>query len=198
MRADGYDLQFVIFYGSDIPTANVDGKVYIVMKPVVEALGLSWRRQQRKLQDQRWGLMALPFATNGGVQTMLCIPITRLNGWLFSINPAKVKAELRDNILRYQEECVFALYDYWMGGGASLKRAALHQTSSSDIQSTPETAIAYQCLQRLETLSQEFLTAIADARDAGIRVNWHWDASYLAPKLAATKTLDFGPNMALP
>ncbi|EQA15102.1 putative phage antirepressor protein [Glaesserella parasuis 174] len=27
--------------------------------------------------------------TNGGMQSMLCIPLKKLNGWLFSINPEK-------------------------------------------------------------------------------------------------------------
>ncbi|MBO2700765.1 phage antirepressor N-terminal domain-containing protein [Shewanella algae] len=31
--------------------------------------------------------MSIP--SKGGIQQMLCIPLRKLNGWLFSINPAK-------------------------------------------------------------------------------------------------------------
>ncbi|HAS8353861.1 TPA: hypothetical protein I7721_22630, partial [Vibrio vulnificus] len=52
----------------------------------------------------------------GGLQEMLCIPLRKLNGWLFSINPNKVKASIRDKLIAYQEECFAALHDYWSKG----------------------------------------------------------------------------------
>ncbi|MGY6089059.1 phage antirepressor N-terminal domain-containing protein [Avibacterium paragallinarum] len=40
----------------------------------------------------------------------------KLNGWLFSINPNKVRADLKTRLEEYQEECFLALWDYWTEG----------------------------------------------------------------------------------
>jgi hypothetical protein len=43
--------------------------------------------------------------TPGGSQAMLCLPLDMLNGWLFGISANRVKDELRERVIRYQEEC---------------------------------------------------------------------------------------------
>ena len=54
---------------------------------------------------------------------MLCLPIEYLNGFLFKINPNKVKDEkVRERIIRYQKECYRALYEYFFDGVAINKR----------------------------------------------------------------------------
>lgn len=53
---------------------------------------------------------------DGKKYEMLCIPIKKLNGWLFSINPNKVRADLKERLENYQEECFLALWDYWTEG----------------------------------------------------------------------------------
>ena len=52
---------------------------------------------------------------------MLCLPLRKLNGWLFSINPSKVRADIRDKLIAYQEECFTVLHDYWTKGAAVRK-----------------------------------------------------------------------------
>jgi hypothetical protein len=44
---------------------------------------------------------------------MVCIPLKKLNGWLFSVNANKVREDLHDKIVLYQEECSQVLYEYW-------------------------------------------------------------------------------------
>ena len=41
--------------------------------------------------------------------TMTCLPLEYLNGWLFGINPDRVRADIRDKVIRYQKECYKAL-----------------------------------------------------------------------------------------
>ena len=55
---------------------------------------------------------------DGKTYEMLCMPLKKLNGWLFSINPEKVRADLREKVIQYQEECFEALYNYWHFGKA--------------------------------------------------------------------------------
>jgi hypothetical protein len=36
---------------------------------------------------------------------MACLLLDTLSGWLFGINANRVKGELRERVIRYQEEC---------------------------------------------------------------------------------------------
>ncbi|MFP1868691.1 phage antirepressor N-terminal domain-containing protein [Lonsdalea quercina] len=113
----------VQFHGQQIITAMVAGVAYVAMKPVVENIGINWKGQYIKLINQmdKFGCGDISIPTNGGIQKMLCIPLRKLNGWLFSINPAKVRADIRDKLIQYQEECFTALHDYWTKGTATRK-----------------------------------------------------------------------------
>lgn len=109
----------VPFRADTLYIVNFLDQPVVPMKPVAEAMGLAWEAQRRKLAaDQRYDHMVIPLHSPGGVQDTLCIPLRKLNGWLFSINPAKVAAHLRDTVLAYQEECFQALYEYWHTGVA--------------------------------------------------------------------------------
>lgn len=106
------------FHGQQVITAMAAGVAYVAMKPVVENIGLDWASQFVKLkkQGEKFGCCDITIPSLGGLQRMLCIPIKKLNGWLFSINPAKVRDDIRDRLIRYQEECFTALHDYWNKG----------------------------------------------------------------------------------
>lgn len=110
----------VEFHGDTLTTISNNGIEYIAMKPVIEAIGLDWKSQHRKLmsQKEKYGCGHMTIPSRGGLQEMLCMPLRKLNGWLFSINPAKVKDSIRDKLIAYQEECFAALHDYWTNGVA--------------------------------------------------------------------------------
>ena len=108
------------FYGDDIIAVLVDvneeERVYIPIRPICTYLGLSWSGQSERIkrdlvlsqETQGVRITRTPGsdATRaGGSQTMLCLPLDFLNGWLFGINAARVKEELRDKVVRYQREC---------------------------------------------------------------------------------------------
>lgn len=116
-------LQTVSFYGTDLITLKFNDVAYTAIRPIVEALGLSWGSQSIKLNKNRdkFGCFDIATPTNGGIQSMLCMPIKKLNGWLFSINPEKVRPDLKEKVIQYQEECFEALYNYWHFGKAERK-----------------------------------------------------------------------------
>lgn len=105
----------VRFNDANLVTANIDGIKYVAMRPIVEGIGLDWATQLRKLKKsfKKHGCSHMPTPTNSGYQDMLYMPLNKLNGWLFSVNPEKVRPELKDTIIQYQEECFVALHDYW-------------------------------------------------------------------------------------
>ncbi|MBN1086587.1 phage antirepressor N-terminal domain-containing protein [Erwinia aphidicola] len=111
------------FHGQHIITAMAAGVAYVAMKPIVENIGLDWASQFVKLKKQaeKFGCCDITIPSFGGLQRMLCLPMKKLNGWLFSINPAKVRDDIRDRLVRYQEECFTALHDYWTKGAAIRK-----------------------------------------------------------------------------
>ncbi len=100
----------VDFHGHTLITVRHNGTDYIAMKSVVEGMGLAWQVQQRKIiSSERYHHMMLPLQTSGGLQEMLCIPLKKLNEWLFSINPEKVRSEIRATVVMYQEECFLSV-----------------------------------------------------------------------------------------
>ncbi|MBM0400879.1 phage antirepressor N-terminal domain-containing protein [Serratia sp. 4542] len=113
----------VQFHGQPIITAMAAGIAYVAMKPIVDNLGMSWTSQHRKLLNSgdKYGYTHMSTPSKGGIQKMLCIPLKKLNGWLFSINPSKVRADIRDKLIAYQEECFTVLHDYWTKGAAVRK-----------------------------------------------------------------------------
>ncbi|WP_207629261.1 phage antirepressor N-terminal domain-containing protein [Photorhabdus cinerea] len=113
----------VPFHGQQIITAMVAGIAYVAMKPIVENIGLSWASQTVKLnkQKEKFGCFDIEIPSKGGIQKMLCLPLKKLNGWLFSINPEKVRSDIRDKLVQYQEECFTVLYEYWTKGEVTKK-----------------------------------------------------------------------------
>lgn len=116
--------QVISFHGSELITLKVYDVIYTAVRPIVEALGLSWGSQQRKLENSKEKFSCTHMKTTGNdgkTYEMLCMPLKKLNGWLFSINPEKVRADLREKVIQYQEECFEALYNYWHFGKAERK-----------------------------------------------------------------------------
>jgi len=112
------------FHGQHIITAMAAGVAYVAMKPIVENLDMSWSTQVRKLmaQTDKFNCVHMNMvASDRKLRELLCIPLQKLNGWLFSINPAKVRDDIRARLVRYQEECFTALHDYWTKGAAIRK-----------------------------------------------------------------------------
>ncbi|EDB6595948.1 phage antirepressor Ant [Salmonella enterica subsp. diarizonae] len=122
---EAVNTSYVPFNGHQIITAMAAGIAYVAMKPIVENLGMSWSTQQTKLMKQisKFNCVHMNMvAADGKLRKLLCLPLKKLNGWLFSINPEKVRADIRDKLIQYQEECFTVLYDYWTKGKAENPR----------------------------------------------------------------------------
>ncbi|PHM59583.1 antirepressor [Xenorhabdus stockiae] len=113
----------VPFYGSDLYVVEYNGEPYVPMKPIVEGIGLAWGAQFVKLK-QRFskGVSEIEIPTKTGNQDMTCLALRKLAGWLATISPNKVKPEIRDKVIRYQEECDDVLYEYWTTGEVKKKK----------------------------------------------------------------------------
>jgi hypothetical protein len=97
------------------------------MRPVVEGMGLTWQSQHLKLsQNPRFATCVTEIVTQmpGDDQrrAVICLPLRKLTGWLMTISANKVKPEIRDTVLAYQNECDDALWSYWTTGRADNPR----------------------------------------------------------------------------
>ncbi|WP_340621043.1 phage antirepressor N-terminal domain-containing protein [Xenorhabdus siamensis] len=118
----------ISFYGSDLYVVNYNNEPYVPMKPIVEGMGLDWTGQLNKLR-QRFskGIEEITIPTLGGPQKMLCLQLRKLAGWLLTIYPNKVKPEIKDKVIRYQDECDDVLYEYWTKGEIKAKRKTVYE-----------------------------------------------------------------------
>lgn len=115
----------VEFHEQKLLTAKVDGKIFAAMKPIVDGIGLNWSVQQKKIwrNKKKFNCILMDIVgKDGKFRKMIAMPIEKLHGWLLSINPEKVRPELRDTVILYQDECFQALYQYWHLGKAENPR----------------------------------------------------------------------------
>jgi hypothetical protein len=102
----------------------------VVIKDICLALGIDGNTQIKKLQaDESFESKLIKVQTNGGMQEVFTIPLSKLNGWLFSINPNKVKPEVKEKLIQYKKECFNVLNNYFNNG-----IAVNHRASNSDLQ----------------------------------------------------------------
>ncbi|ENV36835.1 hypothetical protein F959_01642 [Acinetobacter venetianus RAG-1 = CIP 110063] len=112
------------FNGAELLIVECNNQPYTPMKPIVEGMGLAWQAQYDKLK-QRFAstiMEIMTVANDGKERLMICLPLRKLFGWLMTISPNKVKPELRDRVIMYQNECDDVLWDYWMKGQAINQR----------------------------------------------------------------------------
>lgn len=93
-----------------------DGDHMIAVKPIAEAIGVRWDGQHKRiLKDPRFKGIVHKYDTSGGPQEMFCLPVRQLNGWLYGINANRVKPEVRQRLLDFQEECHMHLHNALSG-----------------------------------------------------------------------------------
>ena len=144
----------VQFHGSTIFIVTHKGEPYAPMRPIIEGMGLRWAAQTVKLNSnrERWGVSMIETPTTSGIQDTLCMPVRMLPAFFASINPNKVRPELRDRIRLYQDECDDALWNYWTKGQATRKPKA---TLPAVPQPTRQEQTAAM-LERFRTFQREF------------------------------------------
>ncbi|EHR9266737.1 phage antirepressor Ant [Escherichia coli] len=154
---EAVNTSYVPFNGQQIITAMAAGVAYVAMKPIVENLGMSWGTQQQKLMKQLDKLNCIHMnmvAADGKLRKLLCLPLKKLNGWLFSINPEKVRADIRDKLIQYQEECFSVLHDYWTKGHVVNPRKA-KKALPGKITTEQQEAIKQLVMSRGQSLPKE-------------------------------------------
>ena len=171
--------QAISFYGSELITLKVEDAIYTAIRPIVEAIGLDWASQSVKLSKNRAKFNCCDIATvgkDGKIRKMLCMPLKKLNGWLFSINPEKVRPDLKEKVIRYQEECFEALYNYWHFGKA--ERETTSAVKIEKLSKVHQTAIKDLVLGRAKNLPKDKQAAVIIKQWAALKN--HFGVTYKA------------------
>lgn len=114
----------VPFHGSELYVVSHNGEPYTPMRPIIDGMGMDWASQFTKLKSRfAKGVVEITIPTAGGVQKMICLALRKLAAWLNTISPNKVRPEIRERVIRYQEECDDVLYEYWTKGQVTNPRS---------------------------------------------------------------------------
>ncbi len=111
---------YVPFHSADLLIVEFNDQPFTAMRPIVEGMGLTWQSQYEKLKLKFSSVITEIVTTgkDGKQYNMVCLPVRKLFGWLMTISPNKVNPEIRDTVIKYQNECDDVLWDYWTKGQA--------------------------------------------------------------------------------
>lgn len=95
-----------------------EGDRPVILKPFVDGLGLDLSTQLIKLRGKGWAVVGMIPTTgaDGKTYKMASLPLRAIPLWLATINPGKVKPEVRPMLVTYQREAADALYHRFLGG----------------------------------------------------------------------------------
>ncbi|MDP4300354.1 phage antirepressor N-terminal domain-containing protein [Leptothrix discophora] len=99
----------ITFHGAPILAMLVNGVPHVSVRSICEALGIDAEAQ--RLRIKRHSVLSSVAcvtkapAADGKSYDTLCLPLDKLNGWLFGISAARVRPELRERLIAYQREC---------------------------------------------------------------------------------------------
>lgn len=103
----------VPFYGHELVAVRLaDGRIYAVLRWLCESLNLEATAQVRRIRRKTAlaeGLVAVRISTEGGPQVMPALSLDVLPGWLFGIDEARVRPEIKHDVIVFQRDCVKAL-----------------------------------------------------------------------------------------
>ncbi|EEV4555588.1 hypothetical protein EKD30_001453 [Escherichia coli] len=147
----------VPFHGAELYVVNHNGEPYTPMKPIVEGMGMDWASQFTKMKQRfKTCIVKITMQLPGDEQRreIICLALRKLAGWLQTIIPNKVRPEIRDKVIQYQEECDDVLYEYWTKGHVVNPRKA-KKALPGKITTEQQEAIKQLVMSRGQSLPKE-------------------------------------------
>ena len=138
--------------------------IYACPKSICEIFGVDWRSQRAKLSDNatRWQFRIIMLKLPGDDRKRKhgVIPDKKVRSWVCSINPEKVRQDIREQLIAFQDECDSILVDYWTKGIAINPRHDLQADDSLKhfIAETIGTSIKDAMCQLANALRETFVS----------------------------------------
>lgn len=98
-----------------VTTVQHEDEYYVPIKALVEGIGLSWSGQlQRIKRDEilNLGVKLLSLGSGGGAQKAVCLPLVLTMGWLYSIDVARCRPEVKEKLNSYKRGMYGAVKTY--------------------------------------------------------------------------------------
>lgn len=114
----------VPFRGGFIEAAQLDGEVWVPIRPVCDALGVSLQGQLAKLRGKPWACIKMILSQMPGddqTRQLAAVDLRSLPLWLATIEPSRVKPEARPALVTYQREAAEVLYRHFLAPPAPIK-----------------------------------------------------------------------------
>ena len=114
---DRYEI--VPFDDRQIMTLRNEEGIFVVMKPIAEALGLAWHGQFERIKRHpvlSKGVRVTRIPSPGGMQEATILSLEQFHGWLLTLSPDRITDEdKRDTIIRYQERAFRVVFEHFHG-----------------------------------------------------------------------------------
>lgn len=111
----------VDFYGDKLIVAVVVNEAYVVLRSIVQNLGVDWSPQRRRML--RDDILAeevrqmVWISADGRQREMMALTLNSIAGWLFGFVPNKqTKPEQAEKIKGYRKRCFKVLWDVVQSG----------------------------------------------------------------------------------
>lgn len=176
----------VLFYDDEVTAVLVEAgdrrEVFVPLRPLVDNLGLAWSGQYERLR--RDPVLSAEIRSVRVTRTeaarsqegspvevsreMVCLPLDYLNGWLFGINAARVKDEIRDRLIRYQRDCFRVLHEAFLEG-----RLSADPEFADLLTSDSPAAQAYRIAAAMMRLARQQLVLEAQVESQGQQLADH-------------------------
>jgi hypothetical protein len=106
-------------YQLALAVSQNDGEHFVALKPLCEALGLEWKRQQKRtLANPQFSVGVHKggnWSPDGKSYEMLCIPVRQVGMWLCTINANRVNETSRPMLIAFQEQLQVVIHEHLMG-----------------------------------------------------------------------------------
>lgn len=102
---------------TEIYSVLIDGEPHVVLRPAVEAMGLDYATQLRKLRARSWAVVGQTPTTgaDGKTYEMATVDLDTWSMLLANINENRVSDRARPVVVEYQKRSARALREYWTG-----------------------------------------------------------------------------------
>jgi hypothetical protein len=147
----------VDFYGDELIAVlgQHEGRnlIGIPLKPLCERIGITYGAQYNRVRRDevlREGIFVMKIPSAGGEQSMVCLPLDLLPGWLFGISASRVKPALHEKIIRYQRECFRVLWEAFQPQIVPQPQPQVVEKSGAELAYEIATAVQHLARQQLE------------------------------------------------
>ncbi|WP_289029587.1 phage antirepressor N-terminal domain-containing protein, partial [uncultured Algoriphagus sp.] len=159
-------MEMVKVAGHKIAACEINGIPHVVVKSVCDAIGVHADSAGRGIKNDPIlkDVHTIEYVrdASGRLNKMGVLPIEYVQGWLFSIELGRVKAEVQPVLIEFKRECYRALHDYFSGSHAKQRRLCVREKQLID--ENKEIRMAQGFLSRRLRANEKELLAIRENR----------------------------------